>query len=269
MVMAPNTILYKAITFSNKKELIVSTPENDVVNINTSDCIVISKKMDELLQCLQYQVACAIMGDVNSLSQQSKELAHLTLINHIVEMDEQCFYELYQRFHHLPVTITITNRLELRELTLSDFDRLYQLYQQPSHKKYLEPMTDYEQEYQKFAAYVSTFYSFHHFGLWGIFLRSSGQMIGRCGFMPTEYKKHHVLELSYHIDESFTGLGLATEAVLAAIEYARDYQGIVEFYVRIAQGNNASIALATRIGMTLVDGMKQGMNECLWFQYHG
>ncbi|HCF26583.1 MAG TPA: hypothetical protein DEV81_05100 [Cyanobacteria bacterium UBA11049] len=62
----------------------------------------------------------------------------------------------------------------------------------------------------------------HHFGIWAILLKERNELIGFCGFRfladTTE------IEILYGIIPSYWGVGLATEAVKAAIKYGFEKQ---------------------------------------------
>ena len=67
----------------------------------------------------------------------------------------------------LPVEIARTKRLLIRETILEDVPKLYQLWQEPSVKRYVQPMQPtLEEEIAYMAAYIRHAYAFYDFGLW-------------------------------------------------------------------------------------------------------
>ena len=55
-------------------------------------------------------------------------------------------------------------------------------------------------------------YREHGFGLWGIFQKSTGEMIGQCGITMQEYKGGQVPEIGYLLAHKYWHKGYATEA---------------------------------------------------------
>lgn len=54
--------------------------------------------------------------------------------------------------------------------------------------------------------------------------------------------------LGYWIGEAFTGRGVATAAIAAAIAYARDQYGATDVFAGVTHGNDRSADLLTRLG---------------------
>jgi RimJ/RimL family protein N-acetyltransferase len=54
--------------------------------------------------------------------------------------------------------------------------------------------------------------------------------------------------IGYWLGEAFTGRGVGTAAVAAAIAYARDHYGATDVFAGVPHGNERSVALLTRLG---------------------
>lgn len=67
--------------------------------------------------------------------------------------------------------------------------------------------------------------------------------------MPWVIDGRPEVELAYLIDKARWGQGLATEASLGIIEYARRQLGLRRLICLIMPGNAASVAVATKVGM--------------------
>lgn len=182
------------------------------------------------------------------------------LFEDISDFDMQNLSIAYQRFYHLPVTILDTKRLTLRELTVEDMKQLFKIYQNTSITKFIPSETSLLELKKKQMAYIKNHYSFYEYGLWGVFLKNTNTLIGRCGLqqapeLPLKIKlpfidtTETILELSYLIDTPFQKQGYALEITKAILNYANhnlNFHNIISF---IAPENLSSIKLAKRLNM--------------------
>lgn len=89
----------------------------------------------------------------------------------------------------------------------------------------------------------------HGHGGWTIELRDTGEAVGFVilGLEPGDEEP----ELGYLLAEGHEGRGYATEAAIAARDYAFGVLGMPTLVSYILKGNDASAALAVRLGATL------------------
>ena len=128
----------------------------------------------------------------------------------------------------------------IRELSLSDLPALYELYDKPGMTDYVEPLYDYETELEYQKAYIENMYGFYEYGMWLVFSKETGKLIGRAGL------EHD--ELGYMIAPEFWNMGYATEVCRFIIDYARRNTDFEELYCRIDERNVASVRLAKKLG---------------------
>jgi RimJ/RimL family protein N-acetyltransferase len=81
---------------------------------------------------------------------------------------------------------------------------------------------------------------------WAVTLRDGGTVAGYCGFLVRPVQG---TTLGYAILPQHRGLGLATEAARAAVEWAERHG--VDFYASVRPPNPASVRVLTTIGMRL------------------
>lgn len=81
----------------------------------------------------------------------------------------------------------------------------------------------------------------------GIFVRD--ELIGRIDLVPVDPPRY---SLGYWLAKSATGLGYATIAVTALIEYAANELGASDIYAGVTHGNGPSEALLRRTGFVAV-----------------
>ena len=145
-----------------------------------------------------------------------------------------------------------TNRLQLREMTFSDM-RALSLILQDEKVMYAyngafndkETMAWMQQQLQRYKEF--------NFGLWGIFLKNTDEMIGQCGITMQEYKATQVPEIGYLLAHKYWHNGYAIEAATACREYGFNILHFNALYSIIRNTNIASQNVALRNGMSLID----------------
>jgi RimJ/RimL family protein N-acetyltransferase len=88
----------------------------------------------------------------------------------------------------------------------------------------------------------------HGFGPWTLIERGSGEVVGRGGLQWTGLEERQEVELPWAIASRHWGRGLATEAAVAALEWARQL-GLPEAVALITPDNDPSRRVAEKIGM--------------------
>lgn len=163
-------------------------------------------------------------------------------VESLAELDIEYLERVRRRYNHIPWDIGETDRCLIRELSLSDLPALYELYDKPSMTDYVEPLYDYETELEYQKAYIENMYGFYEYGMWLVFSKETGKLIGRAGL------EHD--ELGYMIAPELQNLGYATEVCRFIIDYARENTDFEELYCRIDERNEASVRLAKKLGFT-------------------
>ena len=163
-------------------------------------------------------------------------------VESLAELDIEYLERVRRRYNHIPWDIGETDRCLIRELSLSDLPALYELYAKPGMTDYVEPLYDYETELEYQKAYIENMYGFYEYGMWLVFSKETGKLIGRAGL------EHD--ELGYMIAPELQNLGYATEVCRFIIDYARENTDFEELYCRIDEKNEASVRLAKKLGFT-------------------
>ena len=161
-------------------------------------------------------------------------------VESLAELDIEYLDRVRRRYNHIPWDIGETDRCRIRELSLSDIPALYELYDKPGMTDFVEPLYDYETELEYQKAYIENMYGFYEYGMWLVFSKETGKLIGRAGL------EHN--EMGYMIAPEFQNLGYATEVCRFIVEYARKNTDFEELYCRIDEKNVASVRLAKRLG---------------------
>lgn len=163
-------------------------------------------------------------------------------VESLAELDIGYLERVRRRYNHIPWDIGETERCLIRELSLSDLPALYELYDKPGMTDYVEPLYDYETELEYQKAYIENMYGFYEYGMWLVFSKETGKLIGRAGL------EHD--ELGYMIAPELWNQGYATEVCRFIIDYARENTDFEELYCRIDERNTASVRLAKKLGFT-------------------
>ena len=168
-------------------------------------------------------------------------------VEHAEDINDAYRERVYRRFRGLPWDIAETERLRIREITVEDVPRLYELYRYESVTRYMEPLfPEMEKEIEYTKAYIENVYKFYGYGMWVIVQKKSGAVIGRVGL---EHKEgFDGLELGFMLGTAYQHCGYAYEACRAVLEYGMEYLCVARFYAFINEGNIASIRLCERLG---------------------
>lgn len=173
------------------------------------------------------------------------------VILHPEEMEFFEFDRIYRRQKKIPWDILTTERCLVREFCMEDLDDLMNLYRQPGVTDYLDPLGTCEEERQRQSDYIRCVYGLFEYGMWIVIDRATGRLIGRAGIETSEFCGDGEAELGYVIDPSFQKQGIATEVCEAILYYAREELGFHHFFVRVRAGNEASLALARKLGVEI------------------
>ena len=163
------------------------------------------------------------------------------------DLDDEYMEHVYKRHYKMLCDVLETERTFVREIGESDYEELKELYSHPEVTRFLEPLFEEEKEKQYQRDYYDNIYAFYDFGMWGVFDKKSGRMIGRCGIDPHEMGN----ELGYIIHPDFQRKGLAFEVCTAIIDYASEI-GLDELWCKIDKENVASVGLAKKLGFGFV-----------------
>ena len=102
---------------------------------------------------------------------------------------------------------------------------------------------------EKQKAYIKNVYAFYGYGLWGVFSKTTGKIIGRCGIENHMVDGQEEIMLSYLLDSQHWGYGYALECCHAVLEYVREELDIHRVVAVIDVSNSRSIKTAQKLGM--------------------
>ncbi|MEH2288994.1 GNAT family N-acetyltransferase [Nostoc sp.] len=149
-----------------------------------------------------------------------------------------------------------TQRLLLREMTLSDLNALLLVLGDAESMRYYPKPFDREMVERWIDRHRHN-YAQHGLGLWSMVLKTTGEVIGDCGLIWQEVEGHQELEIGYHVRRDQQMQGYATEAASACQDYAFNVLGSTRVISLIRPQNIPSRRVAEKNGLKVVQ-------ETLW-----
>ena len=159
-----------------------------------------------------------------------------------------------------------TDRLILRPLTINDLDALAAIYRDPEVRKYFpEGTLTYEETKEELEWIINVYYGQYGFGLWATILKATGAFIGRCGLLPWTIDQRQEVEVAYLLDKAYWGQGLGSEAAQGIVRYAFERLHLSRLICLIDAENQASQAVATKIGMSFEKAVEDDKGPALLY----
>ncbi len=162
--------------------------------------------------------------------------------------------KIFKVFTNIPTLHT--ERLSLRAMHPIDAEDMYDYASRPEVTKYLLWKEHKSVGYTKdYLFYIGTRYALGDFYDWAIIDRESRRMIGTCGFTRID-AANDCAEIGYVLNPDFHGKGYATEAVKKIIDFGFSELSFNRIEARFMKGNEASLRLMQRVGMTFEGYMR-------------
>ena len=145
----------------------------------------------------------------------------------------------------------MTERLVLRDLVPADVDALAPIYGDPQVVRYIgggETAT-----LEETAAWIEHALQRNRLEGWdmrAVERREDGVLLGRAGLGVRDIDGRSEHEVGYLLGREHWGKGYATEAAAAVRDDARERLGHRRLIALIDHGNDASVRVATKLGMT-------------------
>lgn len=144
-----------------------------------------------------------------------------------------------------------TERMRCRRWMRKDFDALFAVYSDREAMRWVgdgEPIT--ESGCKKWFEVTHANYAKRGYGMFSLESRASGEVMGFCGLVHPGGQTEP--EVKYAFLKSHWGMGLASEAVPALLEYGARQHGLARVIATVAPANLASQRVLQKSGMHLV-----------------
>lgn len=230
-----------------KEEVLAPFLKN--TDLSTSICVTTSA-----------EVAAQMMGlGVAVIGFETQENAFLQAPYVVLSLEQISYRDLvriYQRAHGIPWTILSTKRCIVREFAMRDLDNLFELYSLPGISDYVEPLYPYEQEKRYEENYIQNIYKLYGFGMWLVYKKETGRLIGRAGIEYREPCEEGEVEMGYLLAPDVREQGIATEVCSAILSYAKEELCMKRVLCKVDPENIASLRLLQKLGFEKVEDRK-------------
>ena len=142
-----------------------------------------------------------------------------------------------------------TERLLLRKIRLNDAPDMFEYSKDPEVTKYLlwDPHPNVEHT-RNYIDYLQDRYRDGKYYDWAVVLKSSGKMIGTCGFSAI-VSEHRSAEVGYVLNPAYRGQGYAGEALSAVLDFAFRKMALNRVEAKCVEDNVPSERVMQKVGM--------------------
>ena len=163
-----------------------------------------------------------------------------------------------------------TDRLLLREMKISDAEKLYEMDCNPNVHKFLwnKPIASIE-EVHDYITMVRDQYVKNKIGRFVVIEKESGELIGWAGLKYNTEKvndKVNFYDIGYRLNENAWGKGYASEVAFAWLDYGFKTMNIDTMMAAAHAENGASNAILKKIGMKITEQYLEDGVLWNWFE---
>ena len=147
-----------------------------------------------------------------------------------------------------------TDRLILRPFRDDDVDDYFAVLDTPEVRRWLHLPAGLDRSgaWKQMAGFLGE-WTLRGTGQWALEERFTGAFVGRAGLYRPEYPDWPGVEVGWTLHPDHWGRGFATEAGAESIRYAFEDLDLDRIYSCILPGNEASQAVARRLGLELLE----------------
>ncbi|MDO5516254.1 MAG: GNAT family N-acetyltransferase [Clostridium sp.] len=152
-----------------------------------------------------------------------------------------------------------TDRLILRELTMDDFDDLYEILSDKETMEHYPNPFD-KDKVRNWISWNIENYKVFGFGLFAVVLKENNKMIGDCGITMQNIHGKIKPEIGYHINKKYQRKGYATEAATRCKDFIFESTPFNTIYTYMKYTNIGSYSAAVKNGMKLIEEFEDPVN---------
>ena len=143
------------------------------------------------------------------------------IVDSFEDIDTEFLIRLFKHKNKIPCKIAETKRTVIRELCDEDINEVIKISREEHILKFVEDgRVPEEEQKEKLLAYIANIYSFYDYGIWGIFDRADGSLIGLISLDLLTSTDEVRYETGFFIRRERLGQGFAKEAIEMVIDYA-------------------------------------------------
>lgn len=175
------------------------------------------------------------------------------IVDSFEDIDIDFLIRLFKHRNKIPCLIAETKRTVIRELCAQDIDEVIKISREEHILKFVEDgRVPEEEQKEKLLAYINNIYSFYDYGIWGIFDRVDGSLIGLISLDLLTSIEEAQYEIGFFIRRERLGRGFAKEAIETVINYARNKLSVSELIAVTDYENMPARSLLEKCGFTEV-----------------
>jgi len=143
------------------------------------------------------------------------------IVDSFEDIDIDFLIRLFKHKNKIPCLIAETKRTVIRELCAQDIDEVIKISREEHILKFVEDgRVPEEEQKEKLLAYIDNIYSFYDYGIWGIFDKADGSLIGLISLDLLTSIEEAQYETGFFIRRERLGQGFAKEVIEMVIDYA-------------------------------------------------
>ena len=106
------------------------------------------------------------------------------------------------------------------------------------------------------------------FCLWKVLDKTTGCIIGQCGLKPWKHPERGTqeIEIGWWLAPAFWGMGLATEAARAALDYAHRVLGLDRIVAIAYEENRASLHIMDKLGFHFEERFEENGRDAVIYR---
>ena len=173
------------------------------------------------------------------------------IVDSFEDIDIDFLIRLFKHKNKIPCKIAETKRTVLRELCGKDIDEVIKISREEHILKFVEDgRVPEEEQKEKLLDYIDNIYSFYDYGIWGIFDRADGSLIGLISLDLLTDTEEAEYETGFFIRKERLGQGFAKEAIEMVVNYAKNKLSASELIAITDYENMPARALLEKCGFT-------------------
>lgn len=174
------------------------------------------------------------------------------IVDSFKDIDTDFLIKLWKHKNKIPCLIAETKRTLIRELCEKDIDEVIKISRQEHVIKFVEDgRVPEEEQKEKLLAYIDNIYSFYDYGIWGIFDRADGSLIGLISLDFLADAEEARYETGFFIRKERLGQGFATEAMEMVVNYAKNKLSASKLIAITDYENMPARSLLEKCGFTV------------------
>ena len=174
------------------------------------------------------------------------------IVDSFEDIDTEFLIRLFKHKNKIPCLIAETKRTVIRELCAQDIDEVVKISREEHILKFVEDgRVPEEEQKEKLLAYIDNIYSFYDYGIWGIFDRADGSLIGLISLDFLTDAEEARYETGFFIRKERLGQGFATEAIEMVVNYAKNKLSASKLIAVTDYENMPARSLLEKCGFTV------------------